>query len=41
MKTKFEKVDILVAGGGTAGHVAAIQAGRSGVKTGIIEAGSM
>lgn len=41
MKTIKEKVDVLVAGGGTAGHIAAIQAGRLGVKTSIIEAGSM
>ena len=30
-------VDVLVVGGGTAGHVAAIQAGRAGAKTMIIE----
>ena len=41
MKTVKEKVDVLVAGGGTAGHVAAIQAARAGVKTSVIEAGSM
>ena len=41
MKTINETVDVLVAGGGTAGHVAAIQAGRAGVKTAIIEAGTM
>ena len=41
MKTVHETVDVLVAGGGTAGHVAAIQAARAGVKTAVIEAGSM
>jgi hypothetical protein len=30
-------VDVLVVGGGTAGHVAAIQAGRAGAKTMIVE----
>ena len=30
-------VDILVVGGGTAGHVAAIQAGRAGARTMIVE----
>lgn len=33
-------VDVLVIGGGTAGHVAAIQAGRAGAKTLIIERNS-
>ena len=33
-------VDVLVVGGGTAGHVAAIQAGRAGAKTLIIERNS-
>lgn len=33
-------VDILVVGGGTAGHVAAIQAGRAGAKTLIVERNS-
>lgn len=41
MKTIREVVDVLVAGGGTAGHIAAIQAAREGVRTSIIEAGSM
>jgi flavin-dependent dehydrogenase len=41
MKTITEKVDVIVAGGGTAGHIAAIQAGRLGVKTSIIEGGTM
>lgn len=41
MKTIIEKTDVLVAGGGTAGHIAAIQAGRAGVKTAVIEAGTM
>jgi NADPH-dependent 2,4-dienoyl-CoA reductase/sulfur reductase-like enzyme len=34
------KTDILVIGGGTAGIIAAIQAGRTGLKTIIIENGS-
>lgn len=33
-------VDILIAGGGTAGHVAAIQAGRAGAKALLVERGS-
>ncbi len=33
-------VDVLVVGGGTAGHVAAIQAGRAGAKTMIVERNS-
>jgi hypothetical protein len=33
-------VDVLVVGGGTAGHVAAIQAGRMGAKTVLLERGS-
>jgi 2-polyprenyl-6-methoxyphenol hydroxylase-like FAD-dependent oxidoreductase len=41
MKSVQETVDVIVAGGGTAGHVAAIQAARAGAKTSIIEAGSM
>lgn len=41
MKTVHETVDVLVAGGGTAGHIAALQAARAGVKTAVIEAGSM
>ena len=41
MKTINETVDVVIAGGGTAGHVAAIQAARAGVTTSIIEAGSM
>lgn len=41
MKTIMEKVDVAVAGGGTAGHIAAIQAGRLGVKVAVIEAGTM
>jgi hypothetical protein len=41
-KTKYRKIetDILVVGGGTAGVVAAIQAGRLGAKTTLIESGS-
>lgn len=34
------EVDVLVIGGGTAGHVAAIQAGRAGAKTMIVERNS-
>ena len=41
MKSLKEEVDVLVAGGGTAGHIAALQAARAGVKTSVIEAGSM
>ena len=41
MKTIKESVDLVVAGGGTAGHVAALQAARAGIKTTVIEAGSM
>ncbi|RLD09980.1 MAG: hypothetical protein DRI56_03360 [Chloroflexota bacterium] len=41
MKTVKETVDVVVAGGGTAGHVAALQAARAGVTTSVIEAGSM
>lgn len=35
-----QTVDVLVVGGGTAGHVAAIQAGRTGAKTLIVERNS-
>lgn len=41
MKHVTEQVDVLVAGGGTAGHVAAIQAARLGVTTAVIEADAM
>ena len=41
MKSRHETVDVLIAGGGTVGHVAAIQAARAGAKTSVIEAGSM
>ena len=41
MKTLREQVDIVIAGGGTAGHIAALQAARAGVKTMVIESGSM
>ena len=37
---KAIKTDILVIGGGTAGTIAAIQAGRAGAKTILIESGS-
>lgn len=41
MKWITETVDVVVAGGGTAGHIAALQAARAGVKTAVIEAGTM
>lgn len=41
MRTLREEVDVVVAGGGTAGHIAALQAARAGAKTSVIEAGSM
>jgi len=41
MKSINEEVDVVIAGGGTAGHVAAIQAARAGVSTSVIEAGTM
>ena len=41
MKTVRETVDVLVAGGGTAGHIAAIQSSRAGALASVIEAGSM
>lgn len=41
MRTVRETVDVLIAGGGTAGHIAALQAARVGIKTSVIEAGSM
>jgi hypothetical protein len=41
MKSIHETVEVVIAGGGTAGHVAAIQAARAGVTTSVIEAGSM
>ena len=41
MKTVREEVDVVVAGGGTAGHIAALQAARAGVKTAVIESDSM
>ena len=41
MKTINETVDVVIAGGGTAGHVAALQAARAGIKTSVIEAGTM
>jgi 2-polyprenyl-6-methoxyphenol hydroxylase-like FAD-dependent oxidoreductase len=39
MKAITETVDVVVVGGGTAGHIAAIQAARAGVSTSVIEAG--
>jgi 2-polyprenyl-6-methoxyphenol hydroxylase-like FAD-dependent oxidoreductase len=41
MKAITETVDVVVVGGGTAGHIAAIQAARAGVSTSVIEAGPM
>ena len=41
MKHRKESVDVLIAGGGTAGHVAALQAARAGACTSVIEAGTM
>ncbi len=41
VKTIHETVDVVVVGGGTAGHIAAIQAARAGAKTSVIEASSM
>ena len=41
MKEINEKLDLLVAGGGTAGHIAAIQAAREGISVSLIEASSM
>jgi len=41
MKSIKESFEVVVAGGGTAGHIAAIQAARAGVTTSIIEAGTM
>ena len=41
MRKIHETVDVVVAGGGTAGHIAAIQAARAGVTVSVIEAGTM
>lgn len=41
MRVIRETTDLIVAGGGTAGHTAAIQAGRAGIKVSVIEASSM
>ncbi len=41
MRAVREHVELLVIGGGTAGHIAAIQAAREGVTTSVIEAGTM
>lgn len=41
MRTIRETVDVVIAGGGTAGHIAALQAARAGVRTSVIEAGTM
>ena len=40
VQTKSIETDILVVGGGTAGTIAAIQSGRMGAKTMLIESGS-
>jgi heterodisulfide reductase subunit A-like polyferredoxin len=40
IKKQTLKTDILVIGGGTAGVIAAIQAGRAGIKTILVENGS-
>jgi hypothetical protein len=37
MESHHTRVDVLVVGGGTAGTIAAIQAGRAGVKTAVVE----
>jgi flavin-dependent dehydrogenase len=41
LKTITETVDVVIAGGGTAGHVAALQAARAGITTSVLEAGTM
>jgi hypothetical protein len=41
MRNIHETVDVVIAGGGTAGHIAALQAARAGVRTSVIEAGTM
>jgi hypothetical protein len=41
MREIIESTDLLIAGGGTAGHIAAIQAGREGIDVSLIEAGTM
>lgn len=41
MKTINETVEVVIAGGGTAGHVAALQAARAGIRTSVVEAGTM
>lgn len=41
MREIREEVDLLVAGGGTAGHIAAISAARCDVSVSVIEAGTM
>ncbi len=41
MRTLAESVDVVIVGGGTAGHIAAIQAARAGATTSVLEAGSM
>lgn len=40
MESLSETTDVLVIGGGTAGTIAAIQAGRTGLRTSLVEAGS-
>ncbi len=40
LKESFSETDILIVGGGTSGTIAAIQAGRTGARTTLIECGS-
>ena len=40
MEQMKDDVDVLVVGGGTAGTIAAIQAGRAGLRTALVESGS-
>ncbi len=40
IKSNSITTDVLIVGGGTAGTIAAIQAGRAGAKTVLIECGS-
>ena len=39
MKTVNETVDVVVAGGGTAKHIAALQAARAGITTSVANLG--
>ena len=40
MEHMKDDVDVLVVGGGTAGTIAAIQGGRAGLRTALVESGS-